>query len=331
MREHHLHLLRHPTNGRPLEIQTVSDREGDRIRNGVLREPVSGETFPIHDFVPRFVPPSNYAASFGFQWNLHDKTQHDLESRSTVSRDRWKDETRWPADLSGTCMLEAGCGSGRFTGLALETGATVVSFDYSSAVEAACRTHGAHPNLLLVQADLMAMPFAAHFQYAFCLGVLQHTPDPEQAFINLVKQLAPGGWLATDIYRKGFIQSWLHPKYWVRPFTKGQNPEKLYAQVEKYIRIMWPLTRPFAKLPRVGRSLVWRLLVADHSNLLPDASREQLIQWAILDTFDMLSPAHDHPQTLTTYRRWHEEAQLENIHIAYGHTGIHARANRALI
>jgi hypothetical protein len=39
---------------------------------------------------------------------------------------------------------------------------------------------------------------------------------------------------------------------------------------------------------------------------------EQLIQWAILDTFDALSPAYDSPQSEATVQAWFEEALLNN-------------------
>ena len=36
-----------------------------------------GKKYPIVDNIPRFVELENYADSFGFQWNLFNKTQHD--------------------------------------------------------------------------------------------------------------------------------------------------------------------------------------------------------------------------------------------------------------
>jgi hypothetical protein len=36
----------------------------------------------------------------------------------------------------------------------------------------------------------------------------------------------------------------------------------------------------------------------------------------------MVSPIHDKPQTLRTFRRWYEEAGLEEIDVRYGYNGI---------
>jgi len=42
-----------------------------------------------------------------------------------------------------------------------------------------------------------------------------------------------------------------------------------------------------------------------------DLSKRELKEWVILDTFDMFSPEHDHPQRIVTVRRWFEEYGME--------------------
>jgi hypothetical protein len=41
----------------------------------------------------------------------------------------------------------------------------------------------------------------------------------------------------------------------------------------------------------------------------------QLKEWALLDTFDMLTPKDDNRQTESTARRWIEKANFLNIEI----------------
>ena len=86
-------------------------------------------TVPIVRNIPRFVPSESYASSFGFQWNHFDRIQIDKFMHNDLSRDRFNATTGWPPHLDGQRILEAGCGAGRFTQLALETDAEVVSFD----------------------------------------------------------------------------------------------------------------------------------------------------------------------------------------------------------
>ena len=51
--------------------------------------------FPVKSGIPRFVPEDNYARSFGFQWNLHTKTQIDKLTGLQMSCDRFFYVTQW--------------------------------------------------------------------------------------------------------------------------------------------------------------------------------------------------------------------------------------------
>jgi SAM-dependent methyltransferase len=288
----------------------------------------SGSRYPIVDFIPRFVADENYTASFGFQWQKHARTQQ--EPLAAASRQRLFGGSGWPANMPGELVLEAGSGAGRFTAPLLSSGATVVSFDASRAVEVNHAANGGHDNLLLVQADIAQMPFLpASFDRVVCLGVLQHTPDPRASFLALAHMLKPGGALATDIYLRTVMRYWLNTRYWVRPLTRRMQPQRLYPLVERYVRAMWPLARLLRRLPdRLGEAIVWRLLVADYARQFPQLADEQLKELAILDTFDMLSPAYDRPATPKQYQAWHRQAGLTNIAVGPGPNGLVGRAQR---
>ena len=58
----------------------------------------------------------------------------------------------------------------------------------------------------------------------------------------------------------------------------------------------------------VGKIINRFLPVVDIKGTLPpDLSKEELREWVILDTFDMFSPEHDHPQKISTVKKWFEE------------------------
>ena len=330
MRLDHLEYLVCPGNGRPLRLSGATVIENRRVRHGELLEPVSGSRYPIVDFIPRFAPRENYADNFGLEWNVHGRTQYDETSGVALSRERFERETGWGRDLGGENVLEIGSGSGRFTRHALETGARVFSCDFSSAVEANYGSNGAHLDLLLVQAGLHELPFRRNFfDKVFCFGVLQHTPDPRKSFFTMLDYLKPGGRVASDIYVKNLGRWLLQPKYWVRPFTCKIAPRALYEAVTRYVNLMWPLATVIRKVPVIGPTLNWKLLVADYSRELPDADEETLKQWAYLDTFDMLSPRYDKPATLRAFRQWHEEAGLLDVEVRYGFNGVEGRAAKA--
>ena len=88
-----------------------------------------------------------------------------------------------------------------------------VCVDASSAVDANHRNNGHRYNIHIVQADLRQPPFRpGTFGRMFCLGVLQHTPDPEQSFFQLMPMLNKGGEFAYDIYSKT-SSTWMWSKY----------------------------------------------------------------------------------------------------------------------
>lgn len=329
MREHHVEDLVCPGCQASLALHSVAARDGALVTDGVLRCASCATAYSIVRGVPRFVSSDNYAASFGLQWTRHAQTQCDSHSGLSVSETRFFRETRWPRHLEGQLILEVGSGAGRFTEQAAATGAHVVSLDYSGAVDANYQCNGSKPNVLIVQGDVYRMPFRpGTFDKLFCFGTLQHTPDVRGAFMALPPMLKPGGDLVVDVYKKTLGATWLHTKYYARLLTRHLPPERLYELVRRWIDGVWPLSRRISRIPRVGRMLNWRLLVADYPELglNGDARKE----WAYLDTFDMLSPRYDTPQTLATVRRWFAEAGLTDVEVHYGYNGIEGRGRRSI-
>jgi hypothetical protein len=64
----------------------------------------------------------------------------------------------------------------------------------------------------------------------------------------------------------------------------------------------------------VGKLLKRVVPVANYDGIYP-LTEPQLLEWALLDTFDMLAPAYDQPQTAATARRWLEQAGLREIEV----------------
>jgi SAM-dependent methyltransferase len=225
-------------------------------------------------------------------------------------------------------ILEAGCGSGRFTEIATSTGATVLSIDSSMAVDANYRINGTKANLLLVQADLFEMPFPDGVaDRLFCLGVLQHTPDPAEAFVKLVKYVKPGGHLAFDVYRKiPVIRSILFTKYLARRMVRNISTKRLYNFCEQYAHTMWPIT---GVLNRINPALSALLLLPDPRGVF-DLRENLSYEWAVLGMFDMLSPVYDNPQSVADVAKWFKATQLVNENIQYDWGMVCARGVRPI-
>jgi SAM-dependent methyltransferase len=284
-----------------------------------------GATIRIVRDVPRFVPDDDYAGSFGFQWNVHARTQLDSFTGKPISRTRLFEASKWPTDLSGQTILEAGSGAGRFTEVLVATGATLISCDLSSAVDANHRSNGGNANLLIVQASLFDIPVRPRsMDKVMCLGVIQHTPDPAKAFACLADCVRPGGELVIDVYAAR-LRSLLSWKYLLRPITKRMDGEKLYSLIERITPILLPISNLFYRaLGQFGLRLL-PIVHYPELKLPPELS----LRWAILDTFDMYSPAHDHPQTIAVVRSWFDIAGFTDVVVEYGRNGIVGRGRRS--
>lgn len=292
---------------------TVTAESGGSIESGTLVCASCGRNAPIVRHVPRFVPPDNYASSFGFQWNAFRATQLDSHSALPISRERFFRQSRWtPAELAGKRVLDVGCGAGRFAEVALGAGARVVALDYSSAVDACFANLGPHPRLTVVQGDVYHLPIKpGAFDFVYCFGVLQHTPDPHRAVLALAAPLKPGGKLAVDFYAR-LKSNVLWPKYWLRPITRRMRRERLFALIQRLVPKLLPVSRALSAVPLIGRRLRYLLPIIAYYGVYP-LTADQQREWAILDTFDMLAPAHDHPQTPATVRAWLVEAGLRDV------------------
>lgn len=294
------------------------------IVNGVIRCSSCGNAYPIIRGIPRFVEPSNYADSFGFQWNRHAHTQLDSHTGRPISRERLSAALDDETDLSGQRILEAGSGAGRFTEVLISMGADVTTFDYSTAVDANRANQCVSAQLHFFQGNIFRIPLTeGSFDKVLCLGVLQHTPDPEAAFRSLVRYVKPGGQLIVDSYRRS-IPALLQWKYILRPITRRMRKETLYQVVATTTPKLVPVARMLRRVGgRVGARLV-PIVEYSHLGLAPEINKD----WAILDTFDMYSPAHDHPQSITTVRKWFEGAGFSRVHVRHGFNGVVGSGDR---
>ncbi len=261
-----------------------------------------------------------YADSFGEQWNRYRRVQLDSVTGKPLSRERFFAGTGWPERLDGERVLEVGCGAGRFTEVLVSTGAEVVAVDATSAVEACRETVG--DAATIVRADLFDLPFPEEsFDRVFCYGVLQHTPDPRAAFLTIVRYARPGGLVAADVYRKPeYVDRW-SSKYLWRPLTTRLPRRWLRGLVEWYVPRWLPVDTRLARVPKAGRFLTAVVPCWNYTGLLP-LSRDELKAWAVLDTFDALSPRFDRPQTLDAVREWCAAAGLVDVDVRPGGNGI---------
>jgi hypothetical protein len=137
----------------------------------------------------------------------------------------------------------------------------------------------------------------------------------------LPAQLKQGGRLVVDLYLRG-IGNLAHPKTWLRPFSRRMPQARLFEIVERRAPGLLRVSRRVGRIPLIGRYLKRLVPIANYEGVYP-LSEQQLLEWAILDTFDWLSPRYDQPQTARALRSWMEEAGLQDVEVfkAYHLTG----------
>jgi SAM-dependent methyltransferase len=267
----------------------------------------SGHAFPIAGGVPRFVPPENYAASFGRQWNHWATTQMDSVNGTTIFRERFSRYFDSPETFQDLRVLDAGCGVGAFIELLAPHAAEVVGFDLSTAVEAAQANVGGLANVAIAQADIFNPPLEPEsFDLVYCVGVLQHTPDPQRAFSSLARLVKPGGRLGVWVYERSRFEA-LKPRHLLRRYTSRLEDERAMRFVDRFAPRALRLRRRLAGLPAASASR--KLIpVADVRDYEGDPGAQlteaQQAEWCLMDTHDMLITRYDQPQKPARVERW---------------------------
>jgi uncharacterized protein YbaR (Trm112 family) len=225
-----------------LTVASEADNQTE-IREGSLRCPECRRTYPIRRGIPRLVPSElskdkeRTAARFGWEWN-HFAEMHQEH------RDQFLD---WIAPLQPSffkdkVILDAGCGMGRHAYYAAEFGARdVIAMDLSQAVETAYRNIGHLPNVHVVQGDILVPPLRRaparpELDFAYCIGVLHHLPDPKAGFESLVQLLKPSGTVFAWVYgheNNGIVHNVIDPIR--KRLASRMSPRALLA-------LSWPIT-----------------------------------------------------------------------------------------
>lgn len=300
MKRHLLQWLRCPACGSSELALAVTEWDGDEAKEGQI-VCCCGRTFPVTNYIPRFVHSDAYVDNFSFEWTRHQTTQLDSANGSQESENRLAVTLDFPlADLRGKVALDVGCGTGRFAEVVLKYGGTVVGVDLSYAVDAAFANMGRHAQMHVLQADVYRLPSRAEqFDLIYSLGVLHHTPDPRRAFGALVRLLKPGGKIAITVYPAYNRSYVLATQFW-RMSTTRLPCRLLYALVHAAIPLYYVY-----RIPGLYHLGCATLPICMHRSW----------RWRVLDTFDLYSPRYQSYHTHYEVFQWFEEAGLEQIRV----------------
>lgn len=294
----------------------------------------NGHRWSIQQGIPRMVlERSNYADAFGLQWKTYRRTQLDSYTRTTISRDRVRrclGEECW-ALLHGDRrinVLEVGCGAGRFTEILLDARAYVTSTDYSLAVEANQENFPQNDRHRIIQADIRMPPFAlGQYDLVFCLGVIQHTPNPEETIAKLYGQVKPGGYLVLDHYTYN-LSLLTKSALLLRPLLKRLRPDQGLRWTDRLVRAFLPLHRK-VRHTRILQILLSRLSpVISYYQTYPQLNDQLQHEWALLDTHDSMTDYYKHLRTKGQIERTLRSLGATDIHCRYAGNGVEAHCRK---
>ncbi|MBX6314092.1 MAG: class I SAM-dependent methyltransferase [Isosphaeraceae bacterium] len=212
------------------------------------------------------------------------------------------------ADLDGALVLDAGCGMGRYLRVAAEAGARVVGLDLSWAVRAAQDVAGRHAIVGLVRGDLLRPPLLdGIFDHIYALGVLDHTPNPREAFLKLARLLKPGG----------RIVIWVYPRE--RPLLEAIIRLHRAVSTRLPLGVLLALSRLMAPIGGLKRRLM-----ASRNRLVARAgvalnvltigvSMHPDPEVRICDTLDWYAPKYMSRHTFDEVAGWFAEAGLVDV------------------
>lgn len=296
-----------------------------------------GKKYEIINNIPRFVKKNNYANSFGLQWNKFRKTQLDSYTNTSLSKDRFLevlDDNL--STLKNKKILEAGCGAGRFTEIMLKANPeNLFSVDLSNAVEANYKNHTTYKNLTICQASILDLPFLeGSFDFVVCLGVIQHTPNPEETIKKLICQLRTGGILLIDHYCMSYDNN--KTRKVLRKYLIKKSSRFSYLFVSFLTFILWPLHKFFwfieqkiKKSNRGGRlrkSFLNISPIVDYHSVYNQLSSKFQYIWSKLDTHDTLTDHFKHLRSPSQIKHTLKESNMKIIFVKSGGNGVIAKA-----
>lgn len=234
--------------------------------------------------------------SFSQEWLEHNERHMSLTWGWTIKEriaQFYIETETTPNSIQGKTIVDAGCGNGQLTKALALQGANVIGVDVISTLSPIVQSlklqqEGIH-NLCFIQADVSNIPLKdASCDIVISNGVLHHTPNTRNAFLNVARLLKPGGKLYVWLYAKppGFkdkVFFWLMDV--LRHFVILFKPGGQKALVRAYAKLAYFISRK-----RKGRN------------------SQKDFNTILIDVYDTLTPKYRHYHTPVEVAGWYNEA-----------------------
>jgi SAM-dependent methyltransferase len=205
----------------------------------------------------------------------------------------------------------------------------LTSIDLSSAVHANVANCPQSDRHRVVRCDINALPFAAGtFDLVICLGVIQHTPDPESTIARLFRQVRPGGWLVIDHYSPSLKYYTKFGALALRPMIKRLPRPTSLKVTAALVKVFLPFHRA-ARHHWLAQAAVSRVSpVLTYYRAHPELNDEHQYEWALLDTHDSLTDYYKRFRTVGQIEETLRRLGAVDIDVSKGGNGVEARCRR---
>lgn len=198
-------------------------------------------------------------SGFGEEWARFDNTTLTDDERATIFA-QYFGRFPWAALPPHARGFDAGCGSGRWAAVVADRVGELHCVDASeSALTVARRQLADKTNCAFHHASVSALPFApGSMDFGYSLGVLHHTPDPDDGLRSCVAALKPGApFLVYLYYRFDNRPAWFRALWGASDLVRrlvSRLPSRVRFLVTDAVAalVYWPLARTAAVLERLG-------------------------------------------------------------------------------
>lgn len=288
-------------------------RHDAEVESGTLACVRCGQEYAVRDGIPRLRPPGELGrdaaktrAAFGWEWLRYPGSLPEDEAV-------FLEEVQLaPEAFAGKAVLDAGCGMGRYSAVALKLGAEVVAIDMSESLLRVAEAARLNPKLHPVEGDLLRPPLKdGAFDIVYSHGVLHHTEDTRRAFDAIAPLVKRGGHLSVWLYGKAGRFS----KFATNPLKPGRE------WIARRRRLAWlivglrhgisDLVRLFTtRLPvpfvyLLCYPLAWLGAVPGLKYLTFSVHPDFRVR--LIENFDWVSPPYQWHHTKEELARWYNE------------------------
>jgi SAM-dependent methyltransferase len=290
--------------------------EGDRWVG-----PEGTPVFLVVDGVTRFLAELEPGASqvqrvFHYEHARHDRS-HWVRFRPELVDEFLADCELPRGFFAGKDVLDAGCGSGRWSYAMAQLGARVHAMDLTAAgPEALAAELAGEAGVRICQADLYAPPFPTRaFDFVLSWGVLHHTRSTHAGFKSVARFVNPGGTLYVMVYPRG-------------PYLQGPGTDLLRIGMRRLSdERRYDLCKHLVIRNRhLALALGSVMMVGHHDPKNPGAPDPETQQFGL---FDAYSPRWNHRHRVEEVVRWFREEGFREVAVVDPGTGnVRVRGQR---